>query len=707
MSNTNDILIEIKGDDSGFKAASNNTIKGMKGIEGAANKTEKNIQGVNNSVASLTNVVKGFLGIGIVKYIGDLGKRAVKLASDLEQNQVAFEVLLGSASKAKDVLEEINKVSSKTPYQEADLIGVTRTMLNFGLSAEQSLTAMKQLTDISGGSADKMKSLALAYAQVQSTGKLMGQDLLQMINAGFNPLNVIAQKTGKSIGQLKEEMSKGAISAKDVADAFKAATSKGGQFYKMAEKQSKTLAGMISTLNDQTDLMLRNFGQKLIPAFKGLIEAFSLGSSSGGIFATVMGKITNFVALNVEYLTLFVTAIQRLYVGVQLLEKRIKGDKGKEFQKLQEQSKQLNTLMNNSYTRLKQNAVNLLGLQDLFGKQTDKNKKNLKEISKIKMPQIKTAKGLDKQTQKLTLEYEALRRTLKEFYDYDLSRAEFNAIKKQELQDSEKQKAEEFLSAKYDLNYEEFKQRSDLLKEYYNLEFTLQDQLAIKEAKKRQEAGKAYQDYLQARLGMDTTYWNGVASLTSQANTFMAQENKVLFRFGQALAVANVAINTAEAISKAFAQLGPIGGAIATPVLMASAGLQTATILSQQPPEKGTTVSRKLQTPKIKGFEGGGVIQGSQYGNVIGSYGNTLAVAGEKNMDEAIVPLENKRALKQIAESLASVGISSGNNVTVQQNNNIRGNVLSNEYVLDTLIPAMREQAEREGKELFYGKEFE
>ena len=81
--------------------------------------------------------------------------------------------------------------------------------MSFGMSAEEAQIRMKQLGDISQGDAEKFKSLTLAFAQMSSTGKLTGQDLMQMINAGFNPLEEISRKTGKSIGELKEEMSKG------------------------------------------------------------------------------------------------------------------------------------------------------------------------------------------------------------------------------------------------------------------------------------------------------------------------------------------------------------------------------------------------------------------------------------------------------------------------------------------------------------------
>lgn len=83
-----------------------------------------------------------------------------------------------------------------------------------------------------------------------------------MINAGFNPLQIISEKTGKSIAQLKEEMSKGAISAQMVQQAFLDATAAGGKFYNMSENASKTINGQISMMQDAMDAVFNEIGTK-------------------------------------------------------------------------------------------------------------------------------------------------------------------------------------------------------------------------------------------------------------------------------------------------------------------------------------------------------------------------------------------------------------------------------------------------------------
>ena len=151
----------------------------------------------------------------------------------------------------------------------------TQTLMGFGMSAEESQIRLKQLGDISQGDAQKFESLTLAFAQMSSTGKLTGQDLNQMINAGFNPLEEISRKTGKSIGELKEEMGKGAISADMVADAFASATSEGGRFYGAMDAQSKTFSGQLATLKDGVDNLKGLLAGGLTTALAGTVMPVS------------------------------------------------------------------------------------------------------------------------------------------------------------------------------------------------------------------------------------------------------------------------------------------------------------------------------------------------------------------------------------------------------------------------------------------------
>ena len=208
----------------------------------------------------------GLAAVGAAAFA--FGKNILGAAADAEMTQTSFEVMLGSAEEAQKFVKEMKDYAAATPYETADIAKASQTFLSFGMDVESSQEAVRMIGDIAMGNKTKFDSLSLAFAQVQSTGKLMGQDLLQMINQGFNPLQIISEKTGISMAELKDRMSDGSISAAAVSQAFKIATSEGGRFYQGSEKGSQTLAGVWSTLKDSGTQLSLAFGEIIAPAAK-------------------------------------------------------------------------------------------------------------------------------------------------------------------------------------------------------------------------------------------------------------------------------------------------------------------------------------------------------------------------------------------------------------------------------------------------------
>ena len=173
-----------------------------------------------------------------------------KIGAEAEQTAVAFTTLVGSESKAKGMLSEIAKFAAESPFGKLDLTENAKTMLNFGVETGKVLPLLKQLGDISGGNKQALQSLSLVLGQVSAAGKLAGQDNLQFINAGFNPLQELAKMTGESYAKLQDRMSKGQITFENVVQAIQHATGEGGKFFSMMDKQSQTVAGKWSTILD-------------------------------------------------------------------------------------------------------------------------------------------------------------------------------------------------------------------------------------------------------------------------------------------------------------------------------------------------------------------------------------------------------------------------------------------------------------------------
>jgi tape measure domain-containing protein len=244
------------------------------------------------------------------------GGFAIKTAADLQSLSTNFETLTGSAEKGRKVFTDLKKMGATTPFEIGDLAKATQTMLAFGISVDKTQGYLQMLGDISMGNKDKLRGLALAFSQVQSTGRLMGQDLLQMINQGFNPLTIISQKTGRSMKDLKKDMEDGKITVEMVTDAFKTATSEGGLFYKGMEQGSKTLSGTFSTLMDNIKLM--SAGLAGLADDGTIVEGSLLDLVQKGVNALneALGKI-DWVKVGQDIRTNVIGAIEALKTSIE------------------------------------------------------------------------------------------------------------------------------------------------------------------------------------------------------------------------------------------------------------------------------------------------------------------------------------------------------------------------------------------------------
>lgn len=210
------------------------------------------------------------LGIGLK----ELGEYALNASKAFEKASISFRVLLGNEEAAAKLVKDIEDLANVTPMSSSGLQENAKLLLNFNAVAEDEIIpTLRMLGDITGGDQVKMDSMTLAFAQCASAGRLMGQDLLQMINAGFNPLQIIAEKTGKSIATLKDEMSEGKISVDMVKQAFIDATAEGGRFYGMMQAQSESKAGLEATKADSFEILARTISDRALPALKEFDKA--------------------------------------------------------------------------------------------------------------------------------------------------------------------------------------------------------------------------------------------------------------------------------------------------------------------------------------------------------------------------------------------------------------------------------------------------
>ena len=220
----------------------------------------KEVVETNNGIAiSWKKALAVIGGAGVLKA---LGSEIIRVRGEFQAADTAIQTLLGSKEKADALMSQVREFAKVSPLEFSDVTAATQMMLGFNIEAEKVPRYLQAIGDVSMGNTQKFNSLTLAFSQMSAAGKLMGQDLNQMINAGFNPLQIISEKTGKSIAILKDEMSKGAVSAEMVQQAFIDATSAGGKFYNMSENASKTINGQLSMMQDAMDAVFNELGTK-------------------------------------------------------------------------------------------------------------------------------------------------------------------------------------------------------------------------------------------------------------------------------------------------------------------------------------------------------------------------------------------------------------------------------------------------------------
>lgn len=221
-------------------------------------KAESKSLGLGNTlkgVAVGVGVAMAAVGVAVAAGVGALVKAGVEYNAEMSTYQTNLSTLLGSTEAAKGMMADLSSFAASTPFEMPTLASAAQTLLSFGSTAQDLMPDLRMLGDISLGNSEKMAGLAVVFGQVQSAGRLMGQDVLQMINQGFNPLVEISKMTGESMVDLKKRMEEGGISFEEVRAAMQHATSEGGQFFNAMQAGSLTFNGQISTLQDGVNIL--------------------------------------------------------------------------------------------------------------------------------------------------------------------------------------------------------------------------------------------------------------------------------------------------------------------------------------------------------------------------------------------------------------------------------------------------------------------
>lgn len=284
------------------------------------------LSALGDGAASIVDVIAGGTLAASVAYITH---SFVQMAAETETAATSFEVLVGSAEKARALVEEINTLAAETPFQTPELHRAVQASLQYGYTVREAIDQVKMLGDISAISQAPIDELTRMYARMKSAGQYatVGSDFLGMMESrGILSRKTIAEKLGIGETALQERISKGMLKWKQIEPIFKSLTSEGGDFFQGMIKQSKTYQGLASTLADSINLVGEAFGRIFLESAKRTIESLVLALnttrkwvSAIAEFNTTSGGMVSRLATALAVSTALVAVVPRLITGIRLL----------------------------------------------------------------------------------------------------------------------------------------------------------------------------------------------------------------------------------------------------------------------------------------------------------------------------------------------------------------------------------------------------
>lgn len=285
--------------------------KKMGDADGASKNLNDGFTVLKGTMANLASQAISKVVDGFKELVGG----AVDYQKSMEYYTTSFTVMTGSADKAGETVKKLADIGATTPFDMPQLADATSLLMNFGFSADDAVDSMMMLGDISQGNADKLDTIARAYGKMNSAQKVTLENINMMIDAGFNPLQEISEKTGESMQSLYDRISKGKMSVDEITESMKRSTSEGGKYFQSMDAQSQTLDGRLSTLSDTVNSklgealqpILQKAADEWIPNITNAIDNMDIDSvvsvideivsGVGDLFGFIMGNGDTIISL--------------------------------------------------------------------------------------------------------------------------------------------------------------------------------------------------------------------------------------------------------------------------------------------------------------------------------------------------------------------------------------------------------------------------
>lgn len=260
------------GDD--LETVSKQSKKASSGIKGFADKCNK----MTGALSAIAAVQLGSVFTGMAGGILNMGIASVQAAAQMRQYEIAFQTMLKSAEAGTQMLRDLQQFAAETPFDVPGVVSAGQQLMAFGFKAEEIIPMLTNLGDAASGlglGTEGVSRLAYALGQMQTSGKLNAQDMMQLTSAGISAWDMLAQAAGKTVAEMKDLCSKGAIDSKAAVQTIVAGMN--DQFGGMMAKTSDEVAGLLANIEETAGNTSAAVGKYLTEAFniKGILKDVS------------------------------------------------------------------------------------------------------------------------------------------------------------------------------------------------------------------------------------------------------------------------------------------------------------------------------------------------------------------------------------------------------------------------------------------------
>lgn len=193
----------------------------------------------------------------------DAGSRALRLAADFEKAEVAFRTMYRSADRAREMMQELKQFSAETPFEFPEIKDAAVKLAGFGTESRQIVPTLRLLGDLAAGTGANINELAETYGKARIQGRAFSRDIYEFSNRGIPIQEALAKQFGISRTEIMAMVEAGAVGFGEIQRALASLTAEGGKFHGGLEAQSQTLHGLASTIKDNVNLALAEFGERL------------------------------------------------------------------------------------------------------------------------------------------------------------------------------------------------------------------------------------------------------------------------------------------------------------------------------------------------------------------------------------------------------------------------------------------------------------